>query len=628
MGSLVQIFQHELLPTVPQRRRELYRIIAPLIVLFMVSAAHAAILENPTHNALYSGIGIISGWKCESSGELTVRFNEDDPIPLVYGSRRSDTRSVCGDDDNGFVAIWNWSKLGDGTHTAVVYDDGVEFARSIFDVATTGEEFLRGASAQVWIDEFPAPGERTRFVWNQSTQHLELAEVTEQPDSEEEEDVPQSGNGATEQPGNEEEEENPQYTLHIVAGNGDAEAVRALIANGADVNERIITGGDTPLHRAASGGTAEVVEILLEAGALVNARNTFGDAPLHHAARNENSGEITRALLAGGADLYAGDSDESTPLHWAAREGSLDMVLILLAEGVDVNTQAQWGDTPLHYAAWGENAEVIRLLLDAGADVNARTSRGDTPLHHSAGSGNAEVVRLLLDAGADINARGSRGNTPLHQATHGRNIEVLRMLLNAGADVHAQNKDGDTPFALAEKYSTPEVVEFLRNEGGAGERPCTPKTTTVPVAIISGAEESQWSTTNSCDGTTLTIDITVFGLIFNPNFPHFPLDAADLMIEQNGRYYTSTSTTVWTRLLGWFTQDFSWTYYDGRENIEDYFTLYGPPETIGTPYTAMLRTIVTLPLGASLNFREPFRVFYWPVIDTLDDLENPLFEFP
>jgi len=222
----------------------------------------------------------------------------------------------------GFVAIWNWAKLGDGTHTAVVYDDGVEFARSIVDVVTTGEVFLRGASAQVWIDEFLAPGERTRFVWNQSTQHLELAEVTEQPDN---------------------EEEDPQYILHIVAGNGDAEAVRALIANGADVKERNITGGDTPLHRAASGGTAEVVEILLEAGALVNARNTFEDAPLHHAARNENSGEITRALLAGGADLYAGDSDESTPLHWAAREGSVDMVLILLAEGMDVNTQSQWG---------------------------------------------------------------------------------------------------------------------------------------------------------------------------------------------------------------------------------------------------------------------------------------------
>ncbi len=595
----------------------------------MVSEAHAAILENPTHNALYSGIGVISGWKCETSGELTVRFNEDDPIPLVYGSQRLDVldAGACDSADVGFVAIWNWAKLGTGTHTAVVYDDGEEFARSIFDVATTGEEFLRGASAQVWIDEFPAPGERTRFVWNQSTQHLELAEVTEQPGNED--DGPQSGNGATEQPSNEEEEEDPQYALHRAAQNGDAEAVRTLIANGADVHERINTGRDTPLHRAASGGTAEVIEILLEAGALVNARNTFGDAPLHHAARNENSGEITRALLAGGADLYAGDSEDRTPLHWAAREGSVDMVLILLAEGMDVNTQSKWGDTPLHYAAGGGNAAVIRILLDAGADVNAQASRGVTPLHRGAGSGDAEVVRLLLDAGADVNARGRGDNTPLHHATHGGNVEVLRALLDAGADVYAQNDDGDTAFALAEKYSTPEVVEFLRNEGGAGERPCTPETTTVPVILTGGGnQESQWAITNSCDGTTLTIDITVFGLIFHPRFSSFPLDAADLMIEQHGRYYTSLSTTVWSRLLGWFIQDFSWTYDDGGENIEDYFTLYGPPETVGTPYTVTLRTIVTLPMDASLNFREPFKVFYRDTIDTLDDLENPLFEFP
>ena len=40
----------------------------------------------------------------------------------------------------------NWGELGDGPHTAVVYDDGVEFDRSMFDVVTTGEAFLRGAA--------------------------------------------------------------------------------------------------------------------------------------------------------------------------------------------------------------------------------------------------------------------------------------------------------------------------------------------------------------------------------------------------------------------------------------------------------------------------------------------------
>ncbi len=156
------------------------KILALSLCVFPVLAhalAHAAALGNPGHNQHYSGIGVISGWKCDATGPLTVRFNEGDPIPLAYGNRRTDTRSVCGDDNNGFVSIWNWASLGDGTHTAVVYDNEVEFARSTFHVMTTGEEFLRGAEAEVWVEDFPAPSERTLFVWNQNTQHLELAEV-------------------------------------------------------------------------------------------------------------------------------------------------------------------------------------------------------------------------------------------------------------------------------------------------------------------------------------------------------------------------------------------------------------------------------------------------------------------
>ena len=93
-------------------------------------------------------------------------------FPLPYGNGRLDTAGVCGDTDNGFSTVWNWAHLGDGTHTAVAYDNGVEFARSTFEVATTGEEFVRGASAQVRVLDFPSPGESVRFEWNESTQHL------------------------------------------------------------------------------------------------------------------------------------------------------------------------------------------------------------------------------------------------------------------------------------------------------------------------------------------------------------------------------------------------------------------------------------------------------------------------
>ena len=152
----------------------IHRISTAFVAVCLASIAQAATLEVPTPNTTVSGIGVISGWKCDVDGLLTVRFNGDTPIPLVYGSERADTRGVCGDTNNGFVTIWNWGNLGDGQYTAVVYDNGREFARSTFRVVTTGEEFLRGASGTCEIPDFPAPGEIARFKWNQSTQHLEL----------------------------------------------------------------------------------------------------------------------------------------------------------------------------------------------------------------------------------------------------------------------------------------------------------------------------------------------------------------------------------------------------------------------------------------------------------------------
>ncbi len=140
--------------------------------------ARAATLDVPAPHTTLSGVGVIHGWKCDA-GELTVRFDGGSPLPLVYGSERGDVldAGACDHAEVGFVSIMNWGELGDGLHTAVVYDDGVEFDRSTFDVVTTGVPFLEDVTAECRIADFPAPGETGRFVWNTSTQHLELVEL-------------------------------------------------------------------------------------------------------------------------------------------------------------------------------------------------------------------------------------------------------------------------------------------------------------------------------------------------------------------------------------------------------------------------------------------------------------------
>jgi len=72
--------------------------------------------------------------------------------------------------------------------------------------------------------------------------------------------------------------------LHDAAKGGDAERVKQLIAQGADLGDRDAFG--TPLHHAAARGYEEVVKLLLAEGADVNAVAKDGAVPLHWAAFN------------------------------------------------------------------------------------------------------------------------------------------------------------------------------------------------------------------------------------------------------------------------------------------------------------------------------------------------------
>ena len=167
-------------------------VLVPALGPAAASPSGAAVLGNPGNGRLYSGIGVISGWKCQADGEITVEFlnaagermviNEgrtSNPVPMLYGSERPDVRDngQClenAHDNVGFVAVWNWGELGDGTYTAVAYDNGVEFGRSLFTVTTLGEAFITGIQGECTIADFPAPGERAQFAWNQATQGLVL----------------------------------------------------------------------------------------------------------------------------------------------------------------------------------------------------------------------------------------------------------------------------------------------------------------------------------------------------------------------------------------------------------------------------------------------------------------------
>ena len=117
--------------------------------VLVTSTAQAAVIENPAPDSVHSGVFIVSGWKCEASGDITLSFNGGPGFSAVYGSDRADTFPVCDDTDNGWVLLFNYNLLPEGLNIVQAYDDGVEFASVDFAVIKlNGEEFVSGASGQ------------------------------------------------------------------------------------------------------------------------------------------------------------------------------------------------------------------------------------------------------------------------------------------------------------------------------------------------------------------------------------------------------------------------------------------------------------------------------------------------
>jgi len=138
----------------------------------------------------------------------------------------------------------------------------------------------------------------------------------------------------------------------------------------------------TCLDIAVKGNSSEAVRLLIANGANIQTQqrtHSWTNTTLFHLwAEGSGNTNIADQLLAAGCDRNAKNGDGQTPLHVAV--SSNEKSLWLLNHKVDVNAKDKNGQTPLHLVVASGNTNAIQLLLDFKADVNATDSKGKTPL--------------------------------------------------------------------------------------------------------------------------------------------------------------------------------------------------------------------------------------------------------
>jgi len=279
-----------------------------------------------------------------------------------------------------------------------------------------------------------------------------------------------------------------QTPLMLAAAFGSADAVRSLVASGADVRAAS-PAGVTALHWAVTD--IAKTRMLLDAGADVNAVSQLGRTPLLVAAAAHESRDVVRLLLSKGASVNTSDTIGITALIAAANADNFDVATMLLAHGADVHAKARSGEpsTALMNAAANGNARLVEALLARKPDLAVvsadRTFTGRhgpvrfgglAALHAAITGGNPDVVEMLLKTGAPVNAKDVRGMTPLMWAiaTDRPVARIVSLLLSHQADTALLSPDGESALDWARKFNNPTVLTHLQLLPAAASAPSVP----------------------------------------------------------------------------------------------------------------------------------------------------------
>ena len=278
--------------------------------------------------------------------------------------------------------------------------------------------------------------------------------------------------------------------LVIAARDGYADAARALVEGGANINQESAAELMTPLVMAISNGHFDLAKYLVQKGADVNKASVHGLTPLYAT-----------------VDVrWAPKSWVPMPVYDQEETSFQELMQLLTDKGANVNARLgkrlwfrsffsdqSWvdpaGATAFWRAAQSSDVATMKFLVAHGADGKIASLEADTPLMVAAGLGwganftiNAPdswmaAVEYCLQLGNDINAVDSRGYTALHGVGFRGDNELVKLLVAKGAKTNVKTKAGDYPAdmangPIAHALPHPETVALLESLGSPNSHNC------------------------------------------------------------------------------------------------------------------------------------------------------------
>lgn len=260
---------------------------------------------------------------------------------------------------------------------------------------------------------------------------------------------------------------NGDTPLHIMAGVGDAESMRYLIENGADiyVKNRL---GESIFHYLAENahlvGVQEIMDMLIEKGLDINGKDDSGKTVIHHAVISKHTTvETLEELLKRNVVVNNKDARGKNEIFCAVEQVDMEysqtelerraeVITYLVKAGVSVKERSTDGISPLHVATLTNELDILVALLDCGADVMQRTKTGATALHWATRHYNMlhVTIHFYLDGNHDLNVVDEYGSTALHWAVWFKKKFAAQTLLQVGCDYTIKDKSGNTPEMFAE----------------------------------------------------------------------------------------------------------------------------------------------------------------------------------